>query len=458
HLSVLQLPQEAEDSLSSPETTSNTEEGLQTGEDWIQGRRQFRRELESLGDIEKWLTHKPSISDQERGCWQRIRAQRAERRAAVKSAATDSLDCSPPASSQPQKKGRTPLVCAPYPQALTRLHKLLHKKNLHIVDVFKNAGMDRMKIKRADFIEVIKKTKVPISDKDLEDVVIFLTSSKQRNFITLEDLINCQKQWAEMRKGQSQETNTATSKTATCPPSAENTDKGMKPHPPTKPKRKLTRLEVPPVDIKTERQRLSSDEMEETGKLSRERRRLEKNTDSPTEWKEKCRTVRSGDDPVDDHCLPSTLKGDLGELVNQYRRNAVISYLNSSKLCKERSVHITETTLQKALLHPGDKFFKEGEDIRKIGQPGRYYSTGTGRADVPSHGSTSRPGTASGSQAKEMENRHLQRKKMGKSNDNKFWPGHLLDKLYLYFPEKQHDRAHALFSYVHPTKPAYCGT
>ncbi|KAM6106475.1 uncharacterized protein FYW35_011903 [Pterocles gutturalis] len=160
-----QLPQEEENSLSSPETTSNTEEGLQAGEDWIQGRRQFRRELESLGDIEKWLTQKPSISNQERSCWQRIRAQRAERRAAVKSAMTDRLD----------------------------------------------------------------------------------------------------------------------------------------------------------------------------------------NTDSPIEWKEKCRMVRSGDDPVDDHYLPSTLEGDLGELVDRYRRNAVISYLNSSKLCKERSVHITEPTLQKGI-------------------------------------------------------------------------------------------------------------
>lgn len=51
-------------------------------------------------------------------------------------------------------------------------------------------------------------TKVPISNKDLEDVVIFLTSSKPGNFISHEDLIDCEKQWLEMRKGQSQETKT----------------------------------------------------------------------------------------------------------------------------------------------------------------------------------------------------------------------------------------------------------
>ncbi|KAM9623276.1 uncharacterized protein ACIBXB_018034 isoform 4-T4 [Morphnus guianensis] len=318
------------------------------------------------------------------------------------------------------------------------------------------AGRESDKMQRAQ-------TKVSISEKDLEDVVIFLTSSKPGNFISLEDLIDCQKQWLEMRKGQSQETKKgvgaqfqkATCKTATCLPSSGGTAKGMKPHAPTKPERKLIRLELPPVNTEPERRQLSCDEMEEIGKNLRERRRWEKNKDSPIERKEKRRMVRSGDGPIDEHCLPSTVEADLGELVDRYRRNAVTSYLKSSKLCKERNVHVAEPALQKALLHPGDKIIKEGEDIRKIRQPGGYYSTG--RADASSPGSTSRSGTASGSQAKEAENRHPQRSKMQKSSDNNFWPGHLLDKLCLYFPEKKHDRAHALFSYVHPTKPAYCG-
>lgn len=39
-------------------------------------------------------------------------------------------------------------------------------------------------------------------------MVIFLTSSKPGNFISPKDLIDCQKQWLDMRKGQSQETKT----------------------------------------------------------------------------------------------------------------------------------------------------------------------------------------------------------------------------------------------------------
>lgn len=71
------------------------------------------------------------------------------------------------------------------------------------------------------------------------------------------------------------------------------------------------------------------------------------NKDSPIERKEKCRMVRSGDGPIDEHCLPTTVETDFGELVDRYRRKAIVSYMQSSKLCKERHVHITKPTLQK---------------------------------------------------------------------------------------------------------------
>ncbi|XP_068271215.1 EF-hand calcium-binding domain-containing protein 12 [Nyctibius grandis] len=628
-----QLNPYEQDILSSPETSDTekaleTEKGLQTKEGldmavrlrkveaWIQARTQLRTDLENLRNIEKFLRQKPSLTSQEERYLERLEARRAERRAALKSAQTGSLDHSPPKSSQPKKKRVIPLICAPYPQSLVTLHNLLHKKKLKMVHVFKKAGMDGKKIKRADFIEVIKETKVPISDKDLEDVIIFLTSSKPGNFTTLQDLLDCQNQWLEMRKGQTQvskpgvaaQFQKATCKTATGPPSAGDTAKVMIPHPPTEPKRKLIHLEVPPVNTEPEQRHLSYDEMEEAGKIMRERRRRNENKDSPIEWKEKCRLVRSGDGAVDDHCLPSTVEGDFGELLDRYRRKVITSYLRSCKLCKERNVHIAEATLQKGLLYPGDRIIKEGEDIRKIRQPGGYYSTGRDGSLSPESTSTSESESGSqeaenrfverglraacpqdarlagdGEQAApqqpgdsprqrfspvrlevppvntEPEQRHLsydemeeagkimrerrrrnenkdspiewkekcrlvrsgdgpvddhclpstvegdfgelldryrrkvitsslrssklckernvhiaeatlqkgtaetkglmrlKRSKMQKTNDNKFWPGHLLDKLCLYFPEKKHDRAHALFSYVQRTKSRYYG-
>ncbi|KFP32817.1 EF-hand calcium-binding domain-containing protein 12, partial [Colius striatus] len=465
-------PQEKEERLSFSESTSSAQIDPQTVTSFIEGRRQFRAELEGLGDMERWLAHKPFHSLQERRYWKGLKAHRPEKKAAV----IDRLDCTPPKSSQPPKKGALPLVCAPYAQALVTLQNLLHKKKLKLVDVFKKAGMEGRKIKRQDFIQVIKETKVPISDLDLEDVVIYLTSSKRGNFISLEDLVDCQQQWIEKKKGQSQESKTeaqlqkTTCKPATCSLSAEGTAKGMMPRAPTKPSIKLTHLEVPPVNTEPEQRHLSYEEMEEIGKIYRERRRWEKNKDSPIERKEKCRMVRSGDDPIDQHCLPSTADADFGQRIDQYRRRAVVSYLRSSKLCRENDVPITDRKLQRALLHPGDKIIKEGEDIRKIRQPGGYYSTGHDDALF-----SERTSRSDNKEEKEDENRiffifkvccslssvsphfsspllflhrHLESNTMKATNDNRFWPGHLLDKLCLYFPDKQHDRAHALFSYV----------
>uniref|UniRef100_A0A8B9T1Q6 Uncharacterized protein n=1 Tax=Anas platyrhynchos TaxID=8839 RepID=A0A8B9T1Q6_ANAPL len=294
HLSVFQQRQEEEDSLSSPEITCDTKDDLQKLEAWIQERKQLRSQLKSFGDVEKWLSHKPTFTKLEERVRKRITAARVDQRARSKSVETDRPDVSIP--------GVVPLLGLLY---------------------FISCGRATIK-------------------------------------------------------------------------------------------------------------------------------------DSPIEWKEKCRLVRSGDAPVDEHCLPSTIEGDMGALVDHYRRNAVVNYLNCSKQCKERNICLTDKALQRGLLHPGDKIIKEGEDVRKIRQPGGYYSTG--HADATSPLSMSRSKSASGKQAKEAENRLVQRGLMiSPFLDNNFWPGHLLDKMRLYFPDKEPDRAHALFSYVHPTRPAYRG-
>ncbi|KAF1666761.1 EF-hand calcium-binding domain-containing protein 12, partial [Aptenodytes patagonicus] len=396
---ALELPPEGGDSLRSPEIASDAEGDPQKLEAWIEERKQLRSQLESVADVEKWLMGKPSLSGQEEGVWERIKACRADRRAESRSAVTHSLGCSPLASCQPWQGGRPPL-------ALVTLCNLLRKQKLTMVDVLERAGMDRRKITRADFIHIIKVTKVSISDKDLEAVIIFLASSKRGDFISNEDLIECQKQWLEMMEGQSREMKTAqfhttARTTVSCVTSAGGKAKEMKLRAPTKPETQLTLLEVPPADTEPERRYLSYNEMEETGKRFRGRRRWKKNKDSPLEWKEKCRLVRSGDAAVDEHCLPSTAEGDVGALVDRYHRDCFVSYLKS--LCGEHNSCLTELMLQKPLLHPGDKIIKEGEDIRQIRQPGGSYASA--RDPTPSPVSTSTSRTASRKQAKEAENR-----------------------------------------------------
>ncbi|KFO06305.1 EF-hand calcium-binding domain-containing protein 12, partial [Balearica regulorum gibbericeps] len=414
-------------------------------EAWIEERKQLRSQLESVADVEKWLMRKPSLSGQEERVWGRIKACRADRRAESKSAVTHSLGVSVCGSCQPWQGGHPPLTRAPYPLALITLHNLLRKQKLTMADVFKRAGMDRRKITRADFIRVIKATKVPISNKDLETLIIFLASSVRGDFISKNDLVECQRQWLEMMKGQSRETRTAqfhktTCTTASCVTSARGKAQEMKPRAPAKPETQLMLLEVPPVTTEPEHRYLSYDEMEETGKQFRGRRQWKKNKDSPLERKEECHLVRSEGAAVDEHCLPSTAEGDVGALVDRYRRDCFVSYRKSLKLCREHNSGLTELMLQKALLHPGDKIIKEGEDTRQTRQPGGSYTSA--RDPAPSPASTSRSRTVSRKQAREVENRKFQRNKMqtklahvSKSNDNNFWPGHLLDGLRLYLPE-----------------------
>ncbi|XP_025908425.1 EF-hand calcium-binding domain-containing protein 12 [Nothoprocta perdicaria] len=458
-------PQEAEDSLCFPKITPRAEDDPQKLEAWITERMQFRSQLESLVDVKRWLMQKPSRSDQEERVWRRVQGGRKAGARRPRGAER----CLPPGSSQTGCHGSAPLIRAPYPQALVTLQNLLHKHSFKMVDLFRKADVYRGKISREKFIKVIKETKVPVSDKDLEDAIIFLTSSKQGNVIRSEDLVECQDRWLEMMQGQCRETPTgvqaqspkAAYRTATYRASVGGRAREEKPLVPRKPQARSRLLEVPPGNTEPERRYVSYDEMEEIGKRFRDRKRREKlclqSKDTPIEWREKCRLVRSGDRRVDEHCLPSTLAGDMAELTDHYRGDSFMTYLRSFNLCKEHQIHLTKAVLQKALLHPGDKIIKEGDDMRKIRQPGGPYSAAAARA--PPAASASGPG-ASGKRAGEMHNRQRRRGRragrVSRSHDNNFWPGQLLDKLRLFLPAPP-GRALALFSYVGRPGPGCLG-
>lgn len=87
-----------------------------------------------------------------------------------------------------------------------------------------------------------------------------------------------------------------------------------------------------------------------------------------------------------------------------------IQHLLSSPHCwvgRGTTVFFSLCALPTALLHPGDKVIREGEDTRQIRQPGGSYTKACDPA--PSPVSTSRSRTASGKQAKEAENRFVER-------------------------------------------------
>lgn len=83
-----------EESPSFPVVTCHPEDDPHNLSAWIQERKQFISQLESFGDVEKWLSNKSSKSHLEERVWERIKSRRAARRAEGKSAMTDNLGVS----------------------------------------------------------------------------------------------------------------------------------------------------------------------------------------------------------------------------------------------------------------------------------------------------------------------------------------------------------------------------
>uniref|UniRef100_K7FKQ8 EF-hand calcium binding domain 12 n=1 Tax=Pelodiscus sinensis TaxID=13735 RepID=K7FKQ8_PELSI len=462
---------------------SEAEDDLPMLESWITERRKLRSQLDSLVNVEKWLRQKLSTTEQEDRVLENIQYCRAERKAKIQAAVTRNLENLSAKHDQPHQKRIIPLIKAPYPQSLITLHNLLHKQKLKMVDLFKKADKDKKRFVRSEFIKVIKGANVPISDNDLEDVIIYLTTSKRENFITSDDLADCQNMWLDSMRDQMKQPREAKRVQAyhyhCCKKkaSADGKTKETEPLAPSEPTVKLTLLEVPPINLEPDHRPLNHEEMEEIGKRWKERKRCEKIKVSPIQWMERCRLVRSGNNAIDEHCLPSTMESEIGEIIDKHRRTIYMVYLQSLKLCNEYNIPLTEKVLERALLYPGDKIIKEGAYVRKIRQPGGPYSTVDGsrhqkqlllsRQGLKGDAKNGYSLTQKASQQIRVLHwklvifsRHLHMKWSNlscRSNDNNFWPGHLLDKLRIYLPQIKTNQEHALFSYIHPTPPAYPG-
>ncbi|XP_067400468.1 EF-hand calcium-binding domain-containing protein 12 [Emydura macquarii macquarii] len=499
---ALQVHPEVGSCRTTPKEPSEAGDDLPKLEAWITERRKLRSQLDSLVDVEKWLSQKLTTTEQEVGVLENLQDSRAARKAKRQLAMTRHLENLLTKHDLPSRRRVIPLISAPYPQSLITLHNLLHKQKLKMVDLFRKADKDKKQFMRSDFIKVIKGAKVPISDNDLEDVIIFLSSSKRGNFITSDDLVECQNIWLDIMRDQSKQPGEAKTarapfhsrktvcKSVSIPASADGKTKKTQSLTPSEPGAKLILLEVPPINTELDHRPLTYDEMEEVGKRSRERKWWEKKKVSPIQWLERCRLVRSGNKAIDEHCLPSTMESEIGEVIDQHRRNCYMVYLQCVKLCKEYNIPLTEEVLEKALLYPGDRIIKEGEHVRKIRQPGGPYASTDGshhqtrlllsrqglrnafKKDAKNgmHGT----GIKRGQHGKqktyrgrwmsfedyEQSARRLYMKlssRSGKSHDNNFWPGHLLDKLRIYLPQIEPNQEQALFSYVHPTLPVYPG-
>ncbi|XP_017740504.1 PREDICTED: EF-hand calcium-binding domain-containing protein 12 isoform X3 [Rhinopithecus bieti] len=374
---------------------------------WLSRRAKLRQELESFGDVKRWLENKPSITPSEAKVLHMIHEEQ---------------------SAQPNAS-----------QATTRTTRV----------------------------------GVPLKNQEMEDIVIYLSSLGKHNTITMDILANTYKQWSMAQ----QRSSLATARKRYILVKHRDSLKGplKKQEVDSAPQLpKVDLLTVPAVDIQMEARPMTLEEMEEVGKRYCERQRQHKLMIPSIQYTEQCRLVRCGNQHFDEHCLPSTIHGDMRELIDSTRRHNFLVYLQCWKLCESYGLLLTEDILMKALLYPGDKIIFQMDKVRPIRQPGGYYSDwkvfspnlALLRSQGPSKSKRTDkkpPKKSKKMHFKEFEEftRKLKERRssgLQQTHPNSFWPGHLLDKLQLYLPTVATDRSLALFSCVQHQPHVYPAT
>ncbi|KAK2490164.1 hypothetical protein MC885_001825, partial [Smutsia gigantea] len=410
----------------------DTQEQLEDTRTWLSRRLKLRQDLESFGNTERWLQHKPCLTPSEAKVLQMIRKEHEPplRAQLLTTRATKKKCCLPVCRAVPQLQ-------LPEPSALLALYSYLHGHKIKILEIFSKVTWDES-ISREEFIVALKSIRVPLKNQEVEDIVIYLSSLGKQNTITTDILANSYKQWSLAQQR------------STMPTAREHYRSDMQRASPQSPS-KNQKLTIPSI-----------------------------------QYAEQCRLVRSGNKHFDEHCLPSTISGEMKEVVNMYRRDNFLAYLQCWKLCEYYGLPLTEDILMKALLYPGDKIIFHKDQVRPIRQPGGYYSDSKVFGPNPAllrfqgfNASLSRKTDKLSVRApfspartskkikkihfKEFEEftRKLKAKRPSgpqRTHPNLFWPGHLLDKLRLYLPTVPRDRSLALFSCVQPPSHAYAAT
>ncbi|XP_031238892.1 EF-hand calcium-binding domain-containing protein 12 isoform X2 [Mastomys coucha] len=428
---------------------------------WLNQRAKLRRQLETFGDVKKWLENKPSMTLSEVKVLSMIHQEQ-------KAPKHTSVSIRRP-KGRPLKHVRltTPQLRLPKPPVLADMYAYLRSRKIKVLEIFsKGERSENQRISREEFIMALKAIGVPLKNQELEDIIIYLGSLGKQNIITTEVLASTYKQWSLAQ----QKSTILTAKECACAPQPLPWEPAwlspaLHPQP-----FNMDLLKVPEVDTKMEGRPMSEEDMEDVGRRYRERRRQTKLSLPSIQYMESCRLVRSGTKEFDNHCLPSTISGEMGELLNVTRRDDFLIYLQCWELCEAYGLPLTEDILMRALLYPGDKIITLKEEVRPIRQPGGYYidqrivHSLAGFRNLHKHGEKKRDKKTS----KKMKKMHFQdfEEFTGKlkskrlsvpsvTHPNYFWPGHLLDKLRLYLPTVAKDQSQAIFSCVKYEPPVY---
>ncbi|XP_065741169.1 EF-hand calcium-binding domain-containing protein 12 [Phocoena phocoena] len=452
----------------------DTQEQPEDPRAWLTQRLRVRQDLESFGSIERWLQNKSRLTPSEAKVLHESHKEREARLMGQLATPRDTEKKSP----RPLHR-QVPQLQLPKPSALSALYSYLCSHKIKIQEIFHKVEQGKkQRISREEFITALKAVGVPLKSQEVEDIVICLSSLGKHNSITVDNLASTCKQWSSAQQKSTLATATEYYRSAKDSGSPQSPSKKQQVNLAPEPL-KMDLLTMPVVDTEMEARPMTLEEMDDVGKGYREKQQQSKLTIPSIQY-----TEHSGNKHFDEHCLLSTIHGEMEAAINRSRTSTFLVYLQCWKLCKSYSLPLTEDVLMRALMYPGDKIIFQKDEVRPIRQPGGYYSDlkifSPNQAPLRSQG-VSKPVAQKAEKLsiplslfstrnmlkkvsfKKFEEftRKLKAKRPGGpqlTHPNFFWPGHLLDKLKLYLPTVTVDRSLALFSCVQHRSQAYSAT
>ncbi|KAL6082980.1 hypothetical protein STEG23_028232, partial [Scotinomys teguina] len=330
---------------------------------WLSKRAKLRAQLESFGDVKTWLENKPTTTPSEAKVLLLIRQEENTPEETL-------ISIRKPKGKVPRPvRQPIPQLRLPKPSFLADLYTYLRNRKIKILEAFGKAERgENQHISREEFIMSLKAIGVPLKNQELEDIIIYLGSLGKQNAITTNVLASTYKQWSLAQQRSTlptaREYYNLTMKRTSLKHTLQKHQAASAWQP-----RKMDLLKVPEVDTKMEGRPMTKEDKEEVGKRYQERRRKYKVLLPSTQGVENYQLVRSGKKH-----LPSTISGEMEELVNMTRKDDFLVYLKCWELCKTYGLPLTEDILMRALLYPGDKIISLREEVRcPIRQPGGYY-------------------------------------------------------------------------------------
>ncbi|KTG37791.1 hypothetical protein cypCar_00006820 [Cyprinus carpio] len=340
--------------------------------DWIRDRKAFREALEGMGDMRRWLHNKPILTDLEVLVMER---ERQAKRMSSLPPETCIVPSAPDAVTSPRELRReveevNSFLCMCEPCNLSKL-----------LDWNKTG-----KLQRVDLCAQFKKEGFFIQPERL-NVLMSSLNSKDGNSVTVEDLSAGIQAWSRKhQENEDQQTN----------PGHWNADCE---------KRIGSRHYLP---IRGE-EKDDQEGMQDVEVLAIMRRVL-------AATKTSC---------------PSSLSGPVGREVDRFRRLCFREYLKSLEQCQQQALNVSQATLQKVLLYPGDMSMSS---IFKLGGKGHFRITKTHQAEGGAH----------------KGHKKMKKQPVCWADPNAFWPGRE-DHVRLFLPVMTSSPAMALFQRIETT-------